>query len=139
MIARQIAAAILIVAASAAVAGGLSVVDGDTVKLDGQSVRLVGFDAPEQGDHARCESERLLADRATARLRSIVAAGATLAPVPCACKPGTEGTRRCNYGRACGVLSINGRDVAAVMIEEGLAHPYQCFGTRCPRRRSWCD
>ena len=37
------------------------------------------------------------------------------------CPSGTEGTQRCNYGRLCAVLTSAGRDVAAVMIAEGLA------------------
>ncbi len=30
------------------------VVDGDTINVHGQRVRLVGFDAPELGRHAHC-------------------------------------------------------------------------------------
>lgn len=45
----------------------------------------------------------------------------------------------CNYGRACGVLTARGRDVAAIMIGEGLARPYLCGATICPRRATWCD
>lgn len=38
-------------------------------------------------------------------------------------KQGRKGTPACNYGRACGVLTEGGKDVAAVLIADGLAHP----------------
>jgi hypothetical protein len=60
-----------------------------------------GFDAPESGFRAQCESERALAAKATFRLRQLVSAGGLdLELIPCSCRPGTEGTRQCNYGRA---------------------------------------
>lgn len=117
----------------------ISVVDGDTVRSGGFTYRLVGFDTPESGDMARCPSERTLAAAATRRLQQMVAGGnANLERVPCACRAGTEETRQCNYGRRCGVLRVEGRDVAQIMIGEGLARSYICSGTRCPPRQSWC-
>jgi endonuclease YncB( thermonuclease family) len=117
----------------------IQVIDGDTISSEGKIVRLVGFDTPEAGMNAKCEAERALATRATFRLRQLVAGGGlSLTLVPCACRAGTEGTQACNYGRACGTLSAAGRDVGAVLIGEGLAKPYHCSGTRCPRREPWC-
>jgi endonuclease YncB( thermonuclease family) len=117
----------------------IQVVDGDTILANGQTYRLVGFDAPESGMQARCESERTLAARATARLRQLVVGGALrLKRMPCACPLGTEGTKKCNYGRLCGVLTSQGRDVGAILIGEGLARSYICSGTRCPPRQKWC-
>jgi endonuclease YncB( thermonuclease family) len=115
------------------------VVDGDTVRSGGQVYRLVGIDTPESGQNARCAQERALADRATNRLRQLIAAGdVQLTRVACACKVGTEGTPKCNYGRLCGRLTAQGRDVAAIMIGEGHARPYVCGSTSCPRRLGWC-
>jgi endonuclease YncB( thermonuclease family) len=119
--------------------GRLRVIDGDAVASSGDHYRLVGFDTPEKDDLARCDSERVLAARATARLQDLIASGnAQLTRVACACRPGTEGTRRCNYGRLCGTLTVDGRDVGDVLISEGLAHRYVCDGGRCPRRPGWC-
>lgn len=119
--------------------GSLRVVDGDTVAAAGVTYRLVGFDAPEQGSRAKCSGEAALAERATSRLRSIVAAGGLdLARVACACRATTEGTPSCNYGRLCATLRTSGQDVADIMIREGLAHPLVCGPTRCPRREPWC-
>ena len=117
----------------------ISVVDGDTIRARGRTVRLVGFDAPETGDRARCHGERELAQRATEQLRRLVAGGGIdLRMVPCACAPGTEGTSACNFGRACGYLSVQGRDVGATLISKGLAKPYLCGATSCPPRQLWC-
>lgn len=118
----------------------IQAIDGDTVRAYGVTVRLVGFDTPESGNLAKCDAERVLARKATARLSSILAAGNNdLEIVPCACRPGTEGTRRCNHGRACGVLRHRGQGLAQIMVAEGLARPYACERGKCPRRGSWCD
>jgi endonuclease YncB( thermonuclease family) len=121
------------------IGGRPTVIDGDTVRWQGRAVRLVGIDAPETGDRARCQSERARGDRATARLRELVASGTVkLELIRCACQPGTEGTSACNFGRSCGVLMIDGRDAGHILIGEGLARPYHCGQFSCPRRGSWC-
>ena len=117
----------------------IRIVDGDTVRHRLETVRLVGYDTPERGDRARCETEARLADKATQRLRELIESGRpSLKLVRCACKPGTEGTRDCNFGRSCGVLTVDGRDVGPILIAEGLAHPFRCGATSCPRRQGWC-
>jgi endonuclease YncB( thermonuclease family) len=118
--------------------GQVEVLDGDTIRVAGETFRLVGFDAPETY-RARCASERELGNRATFRLRQLVATGGVdLERVPCACRIGTEGTPRCNYGRSCGVLKARGQDVGSLLIVEGLARTYVCGRTSCPPREPWC-
>jgi len=117
----------------------IEVVDGDTVRSNGQVFRLVGFNTPESGLNAQCSSERTLATKATDRLQQLLAEGAPyLQRVACACEPETEGTRRCNHGRLCGKLTVDGRDVGSILISEGLAERFECWATSCPRRKNWC-
>jgi endonuclease YncB( thermonuclease family) len=118
--------------------GQIDVIDGDTVRLNGTAYRLAGIDAPERGNRARSDDERRRAEAATQRLRALVASGnAQLTRVPCACRPGLEGTRDCNYGRLCGSLSIGGQDAGNILMSEGHARPYKCGATGCPQRRPW--
>lgn len=102
----------------------LTVVDGDTVSLSGQSVRLVGFDTPETYQ-AQCAAERNLGDAATDRLRDLLirASSAQLVHLP----------RRDQYGRDLARLMLDGRDVADIMVGEGFARRYAGG-----QRQSWC-
>ena len=102
----------------------LTVVDGDTVRLAGQSIRLVGFDTPETY-RAECASERRLGDAAPDRLRDLLAraSSAQLAYLP----------RRDQYGRDLARLMLDGQDVTDIMVGEGLARRYSGG-----HRQSWC-
>ncbi|WFT88398.1 thermonuclease family protein [Rhizobium leguminosarum] len=115
--------------------------DGDTVHVigDAAGTRLVGFNTPEKFS-PQCEYERQLGERASSRLREMVAHGsAQLTKVACACAPGTQSTDKCNYGRYCGVLRVDGKDVGRILISEGLAVPFVCGRTSCPPTpRPWC-
>jgi micrococcal nuclease len=105
--------------------GALTVIDGDTVKLDGRSYRLLGFDTPETY-FANCEQERQRGEAATARLRALIATAATrLEP----------NGRDCKWGRECARLFVNGEDVRDVLIREGLARPYSGRGPKT----AWCE
>jgi endonuclease YncB( thermonuclease family) len=147
MLLRATLLLLLTVAAMPAIAepidpADIRVIDGDTIRVYRQQpdVRLVGFNAPETR-RAACYAERQLGDRATRRLRDLVRAGnLDFQYVACACPAKTQGTFACNYGRDCGTLLSHGRDVGAILIEEGLAVPFVCGPTRCPATpRPWCE
>lgn len=103
-----------------------AVLDGDTVALvcgpTTEPARLQGFDTPETRD-AACEAERALGKRAAAYLRD----WATQA------RPGISDLGRDKYRRRLIRLRLDGQDVAARMIAEGLAVAYDGG-----RRIDWC-
>jgi endonuclease YncB( thermonuclease family) len=82
----------------------------------------------------------MLAARATSRLRQVIqnSEDIDLQIVDCSCRPGTQGTMACNYGRACGYLTVDGQDVGDALIAENLAHPLPCGKYSCPPRQTWC-
>src|SRR4051794_22856696 len=91
----------------------IEIVDGDTVRIDGKKVRLVGFDAPETGeDTARCDAERERGKKAAARLAELLAEGDIAMRYR---------KRRDLYGRLLGRLTVNGKNVGATLIRERLA------------------
>jgi micrococcal nuclease len=98
----------------------------------------VGFNAPETSNV--CEAERQLGLRAAQRLRELVRGGhLDFMYVECSCPAEKQGTLFCNYGRDCGTLKSNGRDVGDILIAEGLAVPFVCGATRCPKKpHPWC-
>ena len=91
-------------------ASDVRIIDGDTVDVRGltANVRLVGFNAPETWKPA-CTAEREVGERATARLGQLVRGATSIEfeRVACSCRPGTEGTDQCNFGRFCGSLFVD--------------------------------
>jgi endonuclease YncB( thermonuclease family) len=105
-----------------------SVVDGDTVDMTCAATgpfraRLTGFDTPESFEPG-CAAEARLARQATQRLRALVAQARRV-------DAALAGSDR--FGRRLVRLSLDGRDVGAVLIAEGLALPYDGG-----RRIDWC-
>ncbi len=100
------------------------VIDGDTIRLAGERVRLEDIDAPET-HNARCAYEQQLGDRATRRLAELINAG----PFELV----SAGERdRDQYGRALRVVVRNGQSLGDTLVGEGLARTWD--GARHP----WC-
>lgn len=118
-----------------------TITDGDTIRIKGErkGTRLVGFNTPESIEPG-CAEERALGLKAKTRLRQLVSKGRLrLERVRCSCMPGTEGTDRCNYGRSCGILRVDDRDVGDILISEGLAVRFVCGASKCPPTpKPWC-
>jgi endonuclease YncB( thermonuclease family) len=100
------------------------VVDGHTVKSPaGVTYRLLGFDTPETF-RAKCPDELERGQKAKARLEELIGSGEARV---------IESGKRDRYGRMLAKLTIDGRDVAGMMIGEGLARAYNG-----ERRQGWC-
>jgi endonuclease YncB( thermonuclease family) len=99
------------------------VVDGDTIWLGGQNIRIADVDAPETHEY-RCPEEKALGDRATQRLQELVNSG----PVTLSSINRDEDS----YGRKLRLVMVNGRSVGDVLVSEGLARYYGSG------KRPWC-
>lgn len=111
----------------------IRVIDGDTLALRARiwigidivvNARIRGIDAPEL--RGRCDAEKALAEDALARLEAL-AAGKTVR------------LRRVENDKYAGrvladIVTDDGIDLRAAMLESGLARPYDGGG-----RAPWCD
>jgi len=114
------------------VATVVRVIDGDTIEarvrlwLDLQlttSVRIRGIDAPEV--RGRCQTEKDLAATATRRLAEVAVGEVTLIDI----------AEDKFFGRVVAdVRAADGTDLAAMMLADGLARPYDGGA-----RATWCD
>jgi endonuclease YncB( thermonuclease family) len=106
------------------VGGGYNcVVDGDTLWLKGEKIRIADIDAPETHDY-HCTSEKELGDRATSRLHDLLVSGSiTLHPID---------RDKDVYGRKLRIVLVNGESVGDTLVGEGLARWYG------HGRRPWC-
>jgi endonuclease YncB( thermonuclease family) len=96
---------------------GLQVIDGDSLKVDGENIRLTGIDAPElhQTCHDGQEREWPCGKAAKARLAELVSKG----QVTCAAH------RRDIFGRTLAVCSVGDiPDLGEVLVREGFAVSY---------------
>ena len=99
------------------------VVDGDTFWFQGEKYRIADIDTPETHP-ARCAEEAALGEAATDRLQQWLNAGAfTL-------ESAARDADR--YGRKLRVPTRGGESVGSVLVDEGLARPWE------GRRRPWC-
>lgn len=89
-------------------------VDGDTLALGVERIRLVGFDTPETS-FASCPAEKAHGLRAKVRLQELVTRG----PVRL-----ERAKSRDKYGRTLAKLFIGDELAGAILIREGLAVPY---------------
>jgi len=99
------------------------VIDGDTFDYAGTRIRIADIDTPEI--HGRCAYESGLAARATARMRTLLAAG------PFELHPIT-GRDEDRYGRKLRIVTRGGRSLGDQLVAEGLARTWS------GRRQPWC-
>lgn len=119
---RAIALVLLLVAfpARADVSGKARVIDGDTIEVAGQRIRLHGIDAPESGQACEVDGKAWQCGQAATRALSR-AIGAH--SVTC------EERDRDRYKRIVAVCSVGNRDLGALMVSEGFALAYRRYST----------
>ncbi len=102
----------------------IRVIDGDTVEIAGESIRLKDLDAPETGRRARCRRERIAGDNAKRALQGLVQRSHTVTVT----RTGDGG-----YGRTEAFVALDGVDVTNWMIAKG-------HGVRWVpgRKHNWC-
>ncbi|MEK6895430.1 MAG: thermonuclease family protein [Nanoarchaeota archaeon] len=84
------------------------IVDGDTVKVGNESIRLLGINTPEKGEHFHDEAQRFLTNLVFNKTVSL--------------KYGKD--QKDIYGRTLAYISYNGIDVNKEMILNGYANAY---------------
>ena len=104
------------------------IIDGDTIALGSERVRILNIDAPETRG-SRCERELVLGLKAKERLAVLLRAGWV----------DVERDGQDRYRRTLARLSVGGRDVGTVLVREGLALPWQSGPeAKEARLRHWC-
>ncbi len=101
------------------------VIDGDTIRFNGDKIRLVGLNTPETSEPA-CPAEATMGERAKLRLLELLNSGELSFAA-------TADRDRDRYGRLLRQVSVDGRDIADTLISEDLAEPYQGG-----QKRNWC-
>lgn len=101
------------------VSGPATVVDGDTLRVAGQSVRLYGIDTPEQDQTCLTEQQVAYAcgDIATQATTQLIGGN----PVFC------QGVDQDRYGRVVARCKVGGRDIAADLVASGYAMAYRRY------------
>jgi endonuclease YncB( thermonuclease family) len=95
-----------------------TVVDGDTLRIGRESIRLQGIDAPELLQ--TCADGWRAGEEARRALVVLVAAGT----------PHCERLTKDIYGRTVAVCRVNGEDIGGAMVRRGLAWAYTDYSFR---------
>ncbi|MBQ0820709.1 thermonuclease family protein [Microvirga sp. HBU67558] len=104
------------------------IIDGDTIAIGSERVRILNVDTPETF-RPRCEAELVAGLKAKERLAELLRAG----PV------GIERHGQDRYRRTLARLSAGGRDVGSVLVAEGLALPWRDGRAAWEQRwHHWC-
>ena len=98
------------------------VIDGDTIRLGAERIRLIDIDAPEMATGARCDAERALAELAKGKLTESIA-GQPL-------EIDRRGKDR--FGRTLAYIRVSGADVGEMLIRARVAVRWE------GRQHEWC-
>lgn len=105
-------------ASAETVSGTATVIDGDTLEVDGRRVRLFGIDAPELSQTcARDGEDWACGEEAAGQLRALVGSG----PVHC------RGDEVDQYARLLAVCSTGSLELNRAMVAEGWATAFRQY------------
>ncbi|MEQ8346142.1 MAG: thermonuclease family protein [Sneathiellaceae bacterium] len=99
--------------------GRASVIDGDTLEIRRERIRLHGIDAPEAAQH--CQDAA--GDSSPCGRRAALALAARIGAANVECLP----TDQDRYGRTVAVCWLAGEDLNAWMVESGWAMAYRRY------------
>lgn len=103
------------------------IIDGDTVVLAGETVRILNIDAPELR-RPGCDAEKRLAVLARKRVSELIGDGSSVTLIR-----GDGKRMKDRHGRTLARLLVNGADIGDKLVADGLARPWE------GKRRSWCN
>lgn len=103
-------------------AAEVRVLDGDTFKLNGETIRVQNIDSPEISP-CRCQLECDLGYRAKEFAERFLEGGPIVLE---------RASRRDKYNRVLARVSVDGADLGEALIAAGLARKWE------GRRRPWC-
>jgi endonuclease YncB( thermonuclease family) len=97
---------------------GAYVLDGDTLRVGSESIRLQGIDAPEL--RQTCSDGWAAGEAARRALVALVARG-----TPSCMRVATD-----RYGRTVAICQVNGEDIGEAMVRQGMAWAYTTYSMR---------
>jgi endonuclease YncB( thermonuclease family) len=107
-------------AAAETIVGRASVIDGDTLEIRGQRIRLGRVDSPESGQ--LCEDEKGKNYRCGQKAALALSDKIGMANVSC------KQTDTDRYGRVVATCSLNGEDLNRWLVSQGHALAYLQYG-----------
>ncbi len=112
------ASAVLIARDARTLTGRARAIDGDTLELGDERIRLHGIDAPESAQRCRAQGRLYACGREATRTLARLFRGSQVA---------CEERGRDRYGRIVAVCTAAGRDLNAWMVAEGWALAYRRY------------
>ena len=118
MIAILLLFLLLPVSAFAATSDRVRVIDGDTIDISGQRIRLHGIDTPEAKQECRRDGVTWLCGAAATNVLRKLIGGAQITCIQ---------RDMDRYGRVVAVCHANGIDLNAAMVQSGMALAYRKY------------
>jgi micrococcal nuclease len=115
------------------------VTDGDTIRIQYRAYRLADLDTPETKASNRCKSSKVESDmkklglEAKETTRQLLSVAKKI-DVTVYVDPLTKDTVKDKYGRVLSKVSVDGQDLATILISKGLGKHYDGG-----KKTKWCD